>query len=212
MRCSPCSNSVTIQISSWLFFVWHHSSGLRAPMQCHADPSSLVPSVQSFWEAATYFNRQVKTPILLTCGSCWPWSFSVTWLAGVFYNGLMTSSWFEASSSHRSFQPWYKEQYGPSYLKSKAPFQNFLRFAAVWLYFHRRGNSGSFHTLSISCIPNIHLKSLSSSSLGSLPLSLSAAWDREHLNERAQKLNRPWKKAQSSVLFQLFSSQTGLIC
>lgn len=145
--------------SSWPFCVWHHSSGLRAPMQCHADPSSLVPSVQSFWEAATYFNRQVKIPVLLTRGSCWPWSFSVTWVAGVFYNGLMTgrtSSWFEASSSHRSIQPWYKEQCGPSYSNSKASFQNLLRFVAVCRGNCRR-NSGSFHMLSISCIPNIHL-------------------------------------------------------
>lgn len=135
--------------SSWSFFIWHHCSGLRAPMQWHVNSSSLVPSVQSFWEAAPYFKRQVKIPVLLTRGSYRPWSFSVTRVAGVFYNGLMTartSSWFEASS-HRSFQSSYKVQYGPSYLNRKAPFQNLLRLVAVWLYFCR-GNSGSFHTLS----------------------------------------------------------------
>lgn len=145
--------------SSWPFFIWHHSSGLRAPMQHHADPSSLVPSV-SLWETTLYFKRQVKIPVLLTHGYCWPWSFSVTWAAGVLYNGLWTarmSSWFEASASHRSFQPWFKEQCGPIYLNSKEPFQNLLRFVAVWLYFDCRENSGSFHIVRFPALPTFFL-------------------------------------------------------
>lgn len=160
MRCSLYSNSVTIQLFLLTLFCLTSQQWVEGSHAVPCWPQQSCALCAELLRGSHLFQRQVKIPVLLTRGSSWPWSFSVTRVAGVFYNGLMTartSSWFEASSSHRSIQPWYKEQCGPSYSNSKASFQNLLRFVAVWLYFHCRGNSGSFHTLSISCIPNIHL-------------------------------------------------------
>ena len=63
-QCFPCSSTVwQCAFSSRSLFVWAHNTGLRAPVRCHADPSSPVPSVQRSRKAEASAGR----PVFLFC-------------------------------------------------------------------------------------------------------------------------------------------------